>query len=111
MADQTVIRKWGRGISNTAFGITELPFNLIAINESEGNNALGYGVILGTHRSVVRITHGLFDLLTFPAPVYKGSYRPPFRSNLIWGDNGYTEFPPELGFETRYGYSRTYYGR
>ncbi|HWL54927.1 MAG TPA: exosortase system-associated protein, TIGR04073 family [Chthoniobacteraceae bacterium] len=111
MADQGRVRKFGRGISNVAFGVCELPFNMAAINDVDGNNALGYGVILGVHRSAVRITRGVFDIITAPGPAYKGSYRPPFPSNLVWGYNGYEEFAPELGFETRYEYARFYRGR
>lgn len=111
MADMGRVRKFGRGISNVAFGVCELPFNIAAINDVEGNNALGYGVMLGVHRTSVRITRGVFDIVTAPGPAYKGSYRPPFPSNLVWGDNGYTEFAPELGFESRYEYTRYYRGR
>ena len=111
MADLGRIHKLGRGISNTAFGVCELPFNIAAINDTDGNNALGYGVMLGVHRSVIRITGGVFDIITSPGPAYKGSYRAPFPSNLVWGYAGYEEFAPELGFETRYEYSRYYRGR
>jgi len=111
MAQQDPIRKLGRGISNIAWGVTELPNIIAGTNETEGNSAaLGFGIVLGTHRSVIRITRGVFDVLTWPVPLYKGSFRPPFHSALIWGHNGYSEFPPELGFETRYNYAREYSG-
>jgi len=111
MAQQDPIRKLGRGVSNIAWGVTELPNLIGGTNDLEGNSAsLGFGVIFGTHRSVVRIVSGVFDVVTWPVPLYKGSYRPPFHSPLVWGHNGYSEFPPELGFETRYDYTRLYEG-
>jgi hypothetical protein len=47
-------------------------------------------------------------MVTFPFPTVKGSYRPPYRSDIPWIKSGYQEFPPELGFETRYNYVREY---
>ena len=41
---------------------------------------------------------------------YKGSYRPPYKLDPPWIHGGFEEFPPELGFETRLDYVRTYHG-
>lgn len=111
MAQQGPVRKFGRGISNIAFGITELPVTFARINDTEGNSAaFGYGIHLGLSRSFYRIGKGFYDVFSFCLPTYKESYRQPYPSDLVWGVNGYSEFPPELGFDTRYNYSRTYYG-
>src|SRR5690606_31564549 len=111
MSQQSAGRKFGRGISNILYGFSELPYNIIYVNETEGNNAgFGYGVHLGLARSFYRFGKGWYDVISPPLPAYKSSSRPPYPSNLVWGHNGYTEFPPELGFETRFNYSRTYQG-
>ena len=99
-------RKLGRGLSNLLYGITELPVTIAKINDQEGNSAaLGYGVVKGLGRSLFRFGVGWYEIVTFPAPCYKSSYRPPYRSNIPWIQGGYEEFPPELGFESRYEYS------
>ncbi|MEY2497459.1 MAG: hypothetical protein QOD12_1015, partial [Verrucomicrobiota bacterium] len=44
-------RKLGRGISNTLFGIAELPVQIARVNEREGNSAaLSYGIVRGISR-------------------------------------------------------------
>jgi len=107
MADQGPVRKFGRGVSNILYGVTEIPYTMAGINYTQGNSAaFGYGVILGVHRTFYRFGKGWYDVLSAPLPTYKESYRPPFPSNLIWGHNGYSEFPPELGFESRFDYVR-----
>ena len=109
MSEQGPTRKLGRGISNVAFGVIEIPYTVGVVNATEGNSAAaGYGVILGVHRFLRRLGSGLYDIATHPAPTYRGTYRSTLPSDVIWGQNGYAEFPPELGFETRFDYSRTY---
>ena len=105
MTDMGPTRKLGRGLSNLLFGFTELPYTVSKVNDSEGNAAaLGYGVVKGVGRSLFRFGIGWYEVLTFPAPCYKSSYRPPYASNIPWTLSGYQEFPPELGFESRYDY-------
>lgn len=107
MSDFGPTRKLGRGLSNILFGVTEIPYTMCLINDTEGNSAaFSYGIVKGVHRAAYRFGKGWYDVVTGPVPSYKDSYRPPYRSNLIWGHNGYSEFPPELGFESRYGYVR-----
>ncbi len=109
--DQGPTRKLGRGLSNIAFGATELFQNPTEINEREGNSAAWtYGPVKGVGRMIVRMHFGFYELLTFPFPTTRSSYRPPYRANIPWIHGGYEEFPPELGFETRYNYSRSYAG-
>lgn len=107
MNDQGPTRKLGRGISNILFHDTEFIYTVAMMNEREGNAAaLSYGVVKGVGRSVYRLHKGLFDVLTFPFPAYKGSYRQPYKRDVPWIHGGYDEFPPELGFETKYRYVR-----
>lgn len=111
MNDQGPTRKLGRAFSNILFGITEIPATVVKINEREGNTAAAsYGVVKGVGRVFYRLHKGIYELFTFPFPTQLGSYRPPYKSNVPWIHGGFEEFPPELGFETKYRYSRTHYG-
>ncbi|MEP6955269.1 MAG: exosortase system-associated protein, TIGR04073 family [Chthoniobacterales bacterium] len=102
-------RKLGRGLSNLVFGIAELPVTIGEINTREGNSAAaGYGVVRGVGRSVLRMQAGLFEVLTFPIPLVRGSYMPVLESDIHWIHSGYKEFPPELGNESKYPYVREY---
>ncbi len=107
---QTAGRKFGRGWSNVLFGFSELPAAISDENNLEGNNALAYGVVRGLHRSFYRFGKGFYEVFTAPFPTCKESFRPPYRPDVIWVHNGYTEFPPELGFESHYSYTRNYNG-
>ncbi|MEX1110944.1 MAG: exosortase system-associated protein, TIGR04073 family [Chthoniobacterales bacterium] len=100
-------RKLGRGIGNIAFGITELPTSMMSVNYFDGNSAaFSYGIVRGVGRTFARLGYGLYDTLLFPFPTYKGTYAAPYRSNVQWIWSGYSEFPPEMLFETRYPYVR-----
>jgi putative exosortase-associated protein (TIGR04073 family) len=100
-------RKLGRGIGNIAFGITELPNSMMSVNYFDGNNAaFSYGIVRGVGRTFARLGYGLYDTFLFPFPTYKGTYAPPYKSNVQWIWSGYSEFPPEMLFESRYPYVR-----
>ena len=108
--DQGPTRKLGRGLANICFGITELSYQPNMMNEREGNSAAwSYGVVKGFGRFFARIGYGVYDVATFPFASTRSSYRPPYKSNIPWIHGGMEEFPPELGFETRYRYSRCVY--
>jgi putative exosortase-associated protein (TIGR04073 family) len=108
-SDYGATRKLGRGIGNIAFGITELPFQMTLINDLEGNSAaFSYGLVRGAGRVLSRFGYGIYEVALFPFPTHKGTYYPPYRSDIPWINSGYSEFPPELGFETRYDYGRIY---
>lgn len=99
-------RKLGRGLSNIAFGATEIPESISQINDREGNSAaLGYGLVRGLGRALFRVSIGVYEVATFPS-TYNGTYKPPYISNIPWIHGGFEEFPPELGFETRFRYTR-----
>jgi putative exosortase-associated protein (TIGR04073 family) len=102
-------RKLGRGISNVAFGVAELPVQIARVNEREGNSAaLSYGVVRGIGRSSMRIGAGLWEMLSFPFPVNRGTYYPILPGHIRHIHGGYEEFPPELGNESKYPYVRKY---
>jgi putative exosortase-associated protein (TIGR04073 family) len=103
-------RKLGRGLSNVAFGIAELPHQIARVNDREGNSAaLGYGLVRGLGRSGMRIGAGLWEMFSFPFPVNRqGNYYPVLPSHIHHIHGGYEEFPPELGNESKYPYVRLY---
>jgi putative exosortase-associated protein (TIGR04073 family) len=103
-------RKLGRGLSNTVFGIAELPVQIARVNEREGNAAaLGYGVVRGVGRSAMRIGASLWEMFSFPFPVNRaGNYYPVLPGHIHHIHGGYEEFPPELGNESKYPYVRQY---
>jgi len=108
-SDYGPTRKLGRGIANIAFGSSELLVCMEEVNDSDGNAAAwSYGVVRGVGRTLARLGFGVYEVALFPFPTYKGSYRPPYKSDIPWIHCGYSEFPPELGFETRYNYVRDY---
>jgi putative exosortase-associated protein (TIGR04073 family) len=102
-------RKLGRGLSNTVLGVAELPVQIARVNEREGNSsAFGYGLVRGLGRSYMRFHAGLFEMFSFPFPVHQGTYQPILPGHIRHIHNGYEEFPPELGNESKYPYVRKY---
>ncbi|MGZ5553940.1 MAG: exosortase system-associated protein, TIGR04073 family [Chthoniobacterales bacterium] len=102
-------RKLGRGLSNLVWGLSELPYQTAKVNDVEGNSAgASYGVVRGVGRSVMRIGAGLFEIFTFPVPAARGTYYPVLPDDTKWIHAGYSEFPPELGNESKYKYIRQY---
>jgi putative exosortase-associated protein (TIGR04073 family) len=102
-------RKLGRGISNMLFGWSEIPNTIAQVNDREGNSAAaGYGVVRGVGRAWMRFHTGIFDIVTFPFPAVRGTYYPPLPDDTRYIHAGFQEFPPELGFESKYQYTRQY---
>jgi putative exosortase-associated protein (TIGR04073 family) len=107
VSDQGPTRKLGRGLSNVAFAITDWVNTIATVNDDEGNSAaFGYGIVKGGGRFFARTGVGLFEILTFPFPTNNGKYTPILRDEVPWINDGYEEFPPELGWESRYNYQR-----
>lgn len=102
-------RKLGRGLGNILFGYTELPIAMEEVNYADGNAAaFSYGIVRGIGRSAARLGYGVYEVLLFPFPTSGGKYTPPYKCEIPWINRGYGEFPPELGFESRYSYVRFY---
>jgi len=107
--DQGPTRKLSRGVGNMLWCVTEISPTVAAVNEREGNAAaMSYGGIKGFGRTFFRFGSGVFEFATFPFPTYKGSYRPFYKSSTHWIHGGYDEFPPELGFDSKYNYCRAH---
>lgn len=104
---QDPVRKLGRGLANITFGITEVFTSVDDVNTEEGNAASrSYGIVRGIQRTLMRMGAGVYEVVTFPFPTVKGSYDPLLKRPMPWVHGGYEEFPPELGFETRFDYCR-----
>lgn len=99
-------RKLGRGFSNLLFAITDWETTIAKVNDEEGSEALAYGVIRGGGRFFERSAVGLYEIVTFPFPTAKGKYTPVLKDEVPWIYSGFEEFPPELGWESRYNYVR-----
>ena len=104
-------RKLSRGLANVIWGWTELWINPAEMNEREGNVAAWtYGPVKGVGRFFFRAGSGVWEIVSFPFATNRGTYKQPYRNNVPWIHGGYDEFPPELGFESRYRYTRHYHG-
>jgi putative exosortase-associated protein (TIGR04073 family) len=101
-------RKLSRSVANLAYGVSEVPVHWQKVERIDGANAAASSMVVeGTVRTAVRLGYGVFELVTFPAPVYKGGYRPPYYSNDRFDTwHGYQEFPPQVGFMSQTRYSR-----
>jgi putative exosortase-associated protein (TIGR04073 family) len=101
-------RKLGRGFSNLVFAPTEIIVNINKLNKEEGNSAaFSYGLARGLSRSAARHIAGLCEILTWPFPSYlRGSYYPLLPPDIPYIHAGYSEFPPEVGNESKYPYVR-----
>jgi putative exosortase-associated protein (TIGR04073 family) len=106
-SDHGPTRKLARGLANLVYGVTEIPYQIATTNDREGNSAAAsYGVARGVGRTVRRIRYGVYDVLLFPFPLEKGKYKPHYRSDTIWKYSGMSEFPPELGWDSKNEYSQ-----
>jgi putative exosortase-associated protein (TIGR04073 family) len=102
-------RKLGRGLSNFFLAPAEVFVTVTTINTYDGNSAAaGYGVVRGVGRSGARHIAGLIEMLTFPFPIWRDSYYPMLPPDIPYIHAGYSEFPPELGNESKYPYVRDY---
>lgn len=102
-------RKLSRGAANILYGWTE-PFDVWArTNKSDGAHAAFMDFFVeGFKRTAVRAGYGAYEVLTFPLPTYKLTYRPPYyRKPQIDPWWGYSEFSPEMGFESNLEYNRS----
>ncbi len=96
------LRKLSRALSNLVYGATEIPTQWQKSTREGGNSeAAGYGTVLGVSKTIARVGFGVFELVTFPFPAYKGTYRPAYPESAresTHPSTGFLEFPPELGF-------------
>jgi putative exosortase-associated protein (TIGR04073 family) len=110
----TSTRKLGRALGNIFYGFIEIPEQFFRKTDTYGRKAGGsYGLIDGGHRTLRRLGYGFYELVTFYCPTYHGTFKPPYqRCGQDWRiemnpHDGLSEFPPELGFETYFGHTRS----
>jgi len=113
----TAERKLGRGLSNILYGFMEIPEQIVRKSDDHGRKAgWSYGAVDGTSRALRRLGYGFYEVFTFTCPTYRGTFKQPYErcgeDNRIQMNphDGLSEFPPELGFESRLRYSRNYHG-
>ena len=109
----TSSRKLGRAVSNILYGFMEIPEQIVRKSDEHGRKAgWSYGAVDGTSRALRRFGYGFYELFTFTCPTYRGTFKQPYErcgeDNRIEMNvaDGLSEFPPELGFETKFSYSR-----
>ncbi len=102
-------RKLSRALANIAYGSTEILTVWMKSNRTNGNVAASTDAIVGgSKRAAVRAGYGIYELVTFPVPSWKCTYRPPYKTKgHIDPWYGYEEFPPQVGITAQAGYSRT----
>jgi len=102
-------RKLGRGFANFFLAPAEIPVTVCKIAKDEGDAAaFGYGVVRGLGRAKARHIAGFLEIVLWPVPAWRQSYYPLLPSDIPWIHAGYSEFPPELGNESKYPYVRDY---
>ncbi len=106
MNSQNAMTKLGRSLSNLFLGISEIPATVSEMNYRHGNGGIGTGLVVGAGRTLARMGAGFYELVTFPFPTHKGSFAPVLPAASPWVQGGFEEYPPELGFESRFSYSR-----
>jgi putative exosortase-associated protein (TIGR04073 family) len=106
-AKYTRSRKLSRGLANIALGSHEIPHRIAAANADDGGNAaLADGLVRGVKYTCLRFGLGIYEVVTFPLPTTKGDFRPITKDEIRFGRNAMSEFPPTLGSNSKYEYSR-----
>ena len=101
------VGKFSRGLANLVYGFTEVPSELNRAVSQEGASASSYGLLWGAHKTVIRLGWGLYEVATAPFPTYKGGFKAPYVvKQEMNAENGYSNLPPELGFNSGYDYNR-----
>ncbi len=105
------IRKLSRGLANICYGVTEIPVMWEKTEFTGGSTEQSsYGLIYSGGKTIARFGFGVFEVITFPFPAYKGGYRPPYGPDIREATHphtGYLEFPPEVGFVSGVQHCRT----
>ncbi|HEX2750070.1 MAG TPA: exosortase system-associated protein, TIGR04073 family [Verrucomicrobiales bacterium] len=105
------LRKLSRALANIVYGVTEVPVQMSrSVEEGGGSEAASYGLVYGGGKSLARLGYGIYELITFPLPTYKGGYRPPYHPAIreaTHPSTGFLEFPPEVGFISGVQHNRT----
>jgi putative exosortase-associated protein (TIGR04073 family) len=64
-------RKFGRGLSNVALGVLEVPGQIVTTSENQGLlTGLTLGTVKGVGYFVMREVTGVYEIVTAPFPPY-----------------------------------------
>lgn len=104
----TSTRKLSRGLSNILYSWIELPVTIWRANErgDQATEIIFNSTIQGLERTGTRLVYGLYEVVNFHKPIYKDSYRPPYKNINYDPVFGYEEFPPQLGQLSTVHYTR-----
>ncbi|MCF6314211.1 MAG: exosortase system-associated protein, TIGR04073 family [Verrucomicrobiales bacterium] len=104
----TATRKLSRGIANILYGWTELPNSIIRLNENQEQSTMVvvYGIVNGIKRTGVRMGYGVYEVINFQRPLYKDSFRAPYKSKRYAPVSGYEEFPGQIGYLSTINHTR-----
>ena len=96
------LRKLSRALANIVYGSTEIPVQWMRSEQEGGaSEQFAYGTVFAGGKTLARLGYGIYELITFPFPTYKGGFRPPYHPDVresTHPSTGYLEFPPEVGF-------------
>lgn len=82
-SEYTPTRKLGRAIANLIYSVEEIPLGIINWTSREGDYAgFSVGIVDGTATMFERMGYGIYELVTFWAPTYKCTYKPPYQGAL-----------------------------
>ena len=74
LTEDNFVRKLGRGVSNIAFGVLEVPIKIHDVNQENGGiAAVTYGTFLGLAHFIAREVVGVVEVVTFPIPLPGGN--------------------------------------
>lgn len=101
------VGKLSRGLANLIYGWTEIPSEWERAVTTDGASYSLYGFLWGGHKTAIRVGWGLYEVVTAPFPTYKGGFKAPYANKQTFNpQNGYADFPPEIGFNGGYDYNR-----
>ena len=98
-SEYTPTRKLGRAIANLIYSVEEIPLGIINWTSREGDYAgFSVGIVDGTATMFERMGYGIYELVTFWAPTYKCTYKPPYQGRC--GMSGLKEYNPNGGLNS-----------
>lgn len=99
--EQSADRKFGRGLAGIAFGVLEIPGNVVQESRTNGvPYGLTVGLAMGLGKFVARELVGVYEFVTFPFEIPK-NFQPVLQPEFPWD---YFESEPgrAYGFSDRY---------
>ena len=98
---------WAAAFSNLLLAVTDWQVTIAETNDVDRQP--GHSLRIHQGRGPFLRPHGHGPVRHRPprrSRLNKGKYTPILRDDVRWINSGYSEFPPELGWESRYNYVR-----